>query len=262
MKRKSAIIVTSLFVLSIGLQIGGIIQNEKEKTALKNDLAFQYELYTTEQSDHEGTLSALQEAEKQIDKLHTSLEIALTETALIQTILNTKMETWTVDEILMARSQLASLPYGSPFKGGHFVTAPFGSRELTGTYWKKGHPGIDIYPLSGNEREPVLSVMDGRVVTWGRNDRVYGNYLLIESLDGSKQIFFAHLSAIGVILPNGSADLAEGMEFTAGTQLARMGATGQVTGTHLHMEYRLQEIDGSYRVLNATAITDFIGEIK
>lgn len=223
-------------------------QSYRESIARENDLAL---------------LSDIKDME--IEKLNNALDTALKDNMVIQTLLNKDMEEWTPEGILAMRDKLASLPYGSWFESGHIVTAPFGSRQLTGTYWKSDHPGVDIFPKSYVINERILSAIDGKVVTWGRNDRVYGNYLIIESLDGQYQIKLAHLSAIGIVAGD-KVDLKEGMTFKAGQQIARMGNTGLTTGNdneghHLHLEYYIHESEG-WRLLNASAILDYIGKPK
>ena len=203
---------------------------------------------------------AIREKEAKITSLNLTLETTFKDYQVIQTLLNKGMEDWTGEEVLAMRDQLDLLPYGSWFESGHYVTAPWGSTLLSGTHWgASGHRGVDIKPLSGNPYEIVRSTVSGRVITWGRNDKLFGNYLVIESSDGMFQMKLAHLSSIAVFTPQGEYDLYEGMEFEAGTRIARMGNTGHTTGPHLHIEYYIREDDG-WRLLNASAILDYIGE--
>ena len=196
----------------------------------------------------------------EVDRLNLALATAFKDNQVIQTLLNQDMTEWTHESVLGMRDKLASLPYGSWFESGHYVTGAFGSTTLSGTYWgKNGHKGVDIKPNSGNNDEIVRSAIAGRVITWGRNDRLFGNYIVIESLDGQFQIKLAHLSSIAIFTKDGNYDLHEGMEFSAGTRLARMGNTGNSTGHHLHIEYFMLE-SNTWRLLNASAILDYIGE--
>lgn len=200
--------------------------------------------------------------ELEIEKLQTTLDTTFKDYTVIQTLLNKNISEWTVDSVLGMRDKLASLPYGSWFEGEYVVTAPWGSTLLIGSHWgSKGHLGVDIKPTTGNPREPIISPISGRVVTWGRNDRLFGNYLVIESLDGQFQIKLAHLSSIAIYKRDGTVDLYEGMEFTQGTRLATMGDTGNTTGPHLHLEYYINEV-GGWRLLNASAILEYMGTAK
>lgn len=197
---------------------------------------------------------------KEIDRLNLTLDTTFKDYRVIQTLLNKNMEEWSINEVLAMRGKLNRLPYGSWFDGGHYVTAPWGSTLLSGTHWgSSGHKGVDIKPLTGDNYEPILSVVDGHVVTWGRNDRLFGNYLVIESSDGQFQMKLAHLSSIAIFKKDGSYDLYEGMEFSAGDRIARMGNTGNTTGPHLHIEYYMRDGD-DWRLLNASAILEYIGE--
>ncbi len=120
----------------------------------------------------------LEKKDKEIENLKTMLEenkeafqIAMTENRLVSTLANKDMNKWTVQDVLTARKKFSLIPYGSPFAGGHIITAEFGSHMLDKGYWgSDGHNGVDLIPKSGNSREPVLAVIDGRVVTWGRDD--------------------------------------------------------------------------------------------
>jgi murein DD-endopeptidase MepM/ murein hydrolase activator NlpD len=202
----------------------------------------------------------LQMRDMEITNLNLALETAFKDNQVIQTLLNQDMVDWTPESVLGMRDKLASLPYGSWFESGHYVTGAFGSKTLSGTYWgKSGHKGVDIKPLNNNPYETIQSAISGRVVTWGRNDKLFGNYLVIESLDGQFQIKLAHLSSIAIFTPEGTYDLYEGMKFEAGDRIARMGNTGNSTGSHLHIEYFMLEND-TWRLLNASAILDYIGE--
>lgn len=207
--------------------------------------------------DHDLTISA---KNAEIARLNLALDTAFRDSRVLKTLLNEDMKNWTSESVLGMRDILTSLPYGSWFEKGHYVTGAFGSMALAGTRWgKDGHKGVDIKPLTGNNYEIILSAIDGKVVNWGRNDRLFGNYLVIESLDGKFQIKLAHLSSIAIFSVDGKYDLYEGMEFTAGTRIARMGNTGNSTGHHLHIEYYIQE-EGNWRLLNASAILEYIGE--
>ena len=256
-----------IFILSILLIISSSILIDRQvKYELEVISNSELNLLYNDEVNKVNNLTLLVDVKNiEISNLNNAIETALTDNLVIQTLLNKDMEEWTPEGILRMRDELASLPYGSPFAGGHIVTAPWGSTELTGTYWKNAHPGVDIYPKSGNNNEPVLSPIDGKVVTWGRNDRVYGNYLVIESLDGKYQLTFAHLSAIAIV-EGRKVDLFEGMTFKAGQQIARMGKTGMATGYHLHIEYRIYELQENleyeWRLLNASAILDYIGTSK
>jgi peptidoglycan hydrolase-like protein with peptidoglycan-binding domain len=101
------------------------------------------------------------------------------------------------------------------------VGSPFGPR---GTGF---HPGIDLPAPTGT---PVTAAAAGRVVFAGFNGGGYGK--LVEVAHGTGVVsMYAHLSAITVRL---------GESVATGTRVGRVGATGEVTGPHLHFEVRVR----------------------
>ena len=111
--------------------------------------------------------------------------------------------------------------FGYPVTNHHIGTA-YG---VSGRYWSSGHhTGVDFPVSSGT---PVYSIGDGQVVDTGYN-RAYGNY--VEIYHGNNiYSFYAHASSVIV---------SSGQYVTKGQQIMRSGATGNVTGPHLHFEIR------------------------
>ncbi|MEU5739532.1 transglycosylase family protein [Streptomyces tendae] len=94
-----------------------------------------------------------------------------------------------------------------------------------GSSWSKGyHTGVDFPVPTGTS---VKSVAAGRVVSagWGGS---YGYQVVVRHADG-RYSQYAHLSAISV---------KNGQSVGIGQRLGRSGATGNVTGPHLHFEVR------------------------
>lgn len=116
-------------------------------------------------------------------------------------------------------------------------TAPVSSYVFTGYYgqpgsWSKGyHTGQDFAVPSGTA---VRAVGPGRVVTAGYG-RSYGYEVVIRHPDG-RYTQYAHLSRI---------DVSPGQSVSGGQRIARSGATGRVTGPHLHFEVRTTPYFGS-----------------
>ncbi|MEU5217027.1 M23 family metallopeptidase [Streptomyces sp. NPDC020807] len=116
-------------------------------------------------------------------------------------------------------------------------TAPVSSYVFTGYYgqpgsWSKGyHTGQDFAVPSGTT---VRSVGPGRVVSTGYN-RSYGYEVVVRHTDG-RYSQYAHLSRI---------DVSAGQSVSAGQRIALSGATGRVTGPHLHFEVRTTPHFGS-----------------
>ncbi|MEU9045394.1 MULTISPECIES: LysM peptidoglycan-binding domain-containing M23 family metallopeptidase [unclassified Kitasatospora] len=96
---------------------------------------------------------------------------------------------------------------------------------VAGSMWASGHhTGQDFVASTGT---PLRAVANGVVVKAG-NGGAYGNEVEIKLADGH-YAQYAHLSVIGVKI---------GQTVTVGQQLGLSGATGNVTGPHLHFEIR------------------------
>ncbi|MFF4757594.1 M23 family metallopeptidase [Streptomyces sp. NPDC001292] len=101
-----------------------------------------------------------------------------------------------------------------------------------GSLWSSGtHTGIDFHAASGT---PVHAVGIGTVVDagWGG---AYGNQVVIRMADGM-YTQYGHLSSLGVSV---------GQQVVPGQQIGLSGATGNVTGPHLHFEARTSPDYGS-----------------
>ncbi|MEU7057330.1 transglycosylase family protein [Streptomyces sp. NPDC046197] len=106
------------------------------------------------------------------------------------------------------------------------VSGPVGTPyHAVGAHWSKGyHTGVDFEVPTGTS---VQAVEAGRVVDagWGG---AYGYQVVIRHADGH-YTQYGHLSAISV---------RAGQTVAAGRRIGRSGATGNVTGPHLHFEVR------------------------
>ncbi|MFF5315098.1 M23 family metallopeptidase [Streptomyces massasporeus] len=118
--------------------------------------------------------------------------------------------------------------YVAPISGSYVSTSYKASSGL----WSSGsHTGVDFHAASGTS---VHAVGAGTVVEagWGGS---YGNQVVIKMNDGT-YTQYGHLSSIGVSV---------GQQVTPGQQIALSGATGNVTGAHLHFEARTSPEYGS-----------------
>lgn len=108
--------------------------------------------------------------------------------------------------------------------------APIDSYGITSTFgevsslWSSMHTGIDLNAVTGT---PVTAVGPG-TVTFAGYDGSYGNKIVVRHQDGTES-WYAHLSVIQVSV---------GSEVTNETVIGLVGATGNVTGDHLHLEIR------------------------
>ncbi|MGW0625341.1 M23 family metallopeptidase [Streptomyces sp. NPDC002758] len=101
-----------------------------------------------------------------------------------------------------------------------------------GSLWSSGaHTGIDFHASSGTT---VHAVGSGTVVSTGWGG-AYGNQIVIRMADGM-YTQYGHLSSIGVSV---------GQTVVPGQQIGLSGATGNVTGPHLHFEARTTPEYGS-----------------
>jgi murein DD-endopeptidase MepM/ murein hydrolase activator NlpD len=106
----------------------------------------------------------------------------------------------------------------------------FGYRRFFNDQPRSPHKGMDI---SGGSGQTIVAPRAGTVAATG-NYFFNGNTVLVDHGQGFITMY-CHLSEIGV---------AEGQQVVTGDTLGAVGATGRVTGPHLHF--------GTY--LNATAV--------
>ncbi|MEW1641243.1 MULTISPECIES: M23 family metallopeptidase [unclassified Streptomyces] len=112
---------------------------------------------------------------------------------------------------------------------GSYVSTGY---KTGGSLWSSGaHTGVDFHASTGTS---VHAVGSGTVVEagWGGS---YGNQVVIKMADGMYTMY-GHLSSIGVSV---------GQSVTPGQQIGLSGATGNVTGPHLHFEARTTAEYGS-----------------
>ena len=113
------------------------------------------------------------------------------------------------------------------------ITSPYGYRiDPFGSGRKEYHSGIDFV----GEDKQIIAVSDGivavstmlnkatdKTLTWQ-----WGNYVRIDTYDGKRE-YYCHLQ---------SRNVKAGQKVKAGDVIGIEGATGNVTGRHLHFEVR------------------------
>ncbi|MFJ1978352.1 M23 family metallopeptidase [Streptomyces albogriseolus] len=100
------------------------------------------------------------------------------------------------------------------------ITSTFGQ---AGAYWSSGyHTGLDFAAPTGTL---IKAVHTGTITSAGW-DGSYG-YKTVLTLDDGTEVWYAHQSSINVSV---------GQKVNTGDVIGRVGATGNVTGAHLHLE--------------------------
>jgi murein DD-endopeptidase MepM/ murein hydrolase activator NlpD len=104
---------------------------------------------------------------------------------------------------------------------GHYaITATFGQYGL----WANYHTGLDF---NGETGDPIMAIANGTVTSTGY-DGAYGNKTVV-TLDDGTEIWVCHQTSIYVSV---------GDRVNGGEVIGTVGATGNVTGSHLHLEVR------------------------
>ncbi|MFI5747934.1 M23 family metallopeptidase [Streptomyces sp. NPDC051644] len=138
-----------------------------------------------------------------------------------------KASTVTESKTSAPADQGNSSGYTHPVPGNHTT-----GYRASGSNWSSGsHTGIDFPVFTGTS---VKAITSGTVVTagWGG---AYGNQVVIKHADGHYSQY-GHLSSISV---------SAGQSVSTGQQIGLSGATGNVTGPHLHFEVRTGPAYGS-----------------
>ncbi|XUZ91727.1 M23 family metallopeptidase [Streptomyces sp. HD1123-B1] len=116
------------------------------------------------------------------------------------------------------RAKLAAA-YALPV-ASYTLTAGFGQ---AGDMWSADHTGQDFAAPTGT---PVKAVHGGTITQAGWAGS-YG-YRIVLKLDDGTEVWYCHLSSM--VVTSGKV--------TTGDVIGRVGATGNVTGPHLHLEVR------------------------
>lgn len=123
------------------------------------------------------------------------------------------------ENITVAQKIINNYSIIKPAEG--FISSEFGTREEEGDIVTSYHNGIDIGVVTGTD---VKSATDGEVI-WRAESSSYGNYIKIKN--GDLVTLYAHCSEL-------LANVGDSVK--QGDIIAKSGATGNVTGPHLHFE--------------------------
>ena len=119
----------------------------------------------------------------------------------------------------------------SPVHSDAILTAVFGE---TGPSWARFHTGTDFAPYGSTPANPNLySVCSGTVYS-KTYDGTLGNQIIIQDSQTGNYWRYCHMQS--------ASPLNVGDIVNTNTLVGIMGATGNVTGIHLHLEYATSPI--------------------
>ena len=130
-----------------------------------------------------------------------------------------------MDELNLLRIAAEQAPFATPVKRAFRFTSGYGFRRDPKTGGRRMHNGVDFAASLGT---PLYATADG-VITHAGWQSGYGRLVKIQHQFGI-ETRYAHLSRIGVKV---------GQRVSRGDRIGDMGASGRVTGVHLHYEVRV-----------------------
>jgi hypothetical protein len=118
-------------------------------------------------------------------------------------------------------------PYAVPISSG------FGNRAAPCRGCSTSHTGVDFAPGAG---AAIFAVADGVVLEHMESGTSWGNYVVIQHKIDGQTVYsgYAHMQSA-------SSPLAVGDEIKVGDFVGLVGATGQVSGAHLHFTISVDE---------------------
>ena len=130
-----------------------------------------------------------------------------------------------MDMLNLYRIAAQKAPFATPVKSGYRFTSPYGYRRDPKTGGRRMHAGVDF---AGPVGTPLYATADGVVVHAGWQSG-YGRLVKIQHEFGI-ETRYGHMSRITVNV---------GQRVSRGDRIGDMGASGRVTGPHLHYEVRV-----------------------
>lgn len=130
-----------------------------------------------------------------------------------------------MDRLNLYRIAAQKAPFATPVKNAFRFTSEFGFRRDPKTGGRRMHNGVDFAAGNGT---PLYSTADG-VVTHAGWASGYGRLVKLQHEFGV-ETRYAHMSKMRVKV---------GQRVSRGDHIGDMGASGRVTGVHLHYEVRI-----------------------
>lgn len=233
---------------------GSKTELEEKKTTLDSqmdtmnakydDLESSKNAQETKKKDVTGKYQEVQGIIKDLDKESDAYKAAIKRQKAEREALEAEIDEY----IRQHGSSQGDVPDESYENDGDMMWPVKGKTRLTATYpaYSDGSPhwGIDIVKADGNTRgEPFYAAQGGEVII-AKNDgnwnSGFGNYCVIDHGDGT-QTLYAHSDNILV---------GVGQVVKKGQKIGIIGATGNVTGPHLHFEVRVKKADGTVSRVN------------
>ena len=192
------------------------------KTAQKEKTSYVKEL-TQEEANLEKQLSELKSYESSISSKIKSMQAAYDAEIAAAAAKKKASSSSSSSSSSGSSSNHAASSYGFGWPVSNPVIGT--GYGVSGRYWSSGyHTGLDFRASTGTA---VYSIGDGQAFDTGYSS-AYGNY--VEIYHGNNiYSFYAHGSRVQV---------STGQRVTKGQQVMLSGATGNVTGPHLHFEIR------------------------
>ncbi len=181
-------------------------------------------VYQKSSSHYEGTSVTKTEGKNGLSSL--TYEIVYSgSTQIAKTLVEEKVVSNSQSKVVLVgtkKSTASTGVYGYPLKS-MYVTSSYGGRTLNGKY--DFHYGVDLRASTGTS----VYASDGGKIIYAGTLGTYGKLVKIEH-DNGDVTYYAHLSSISVKV---------GDRVYKGQVIAKSGATGNVTGPHLHFELRI-----------------------
>ena len=199
-------------------------QHKKKLEELNASLKSQEASAKAKQDEMEAEQDVINKKKKEVDKDNKELEKMIDEFQAEADAL--------VKEIQGLQSTGTKYTGGKmtwPAPGYSRITSEYGNRIHPVLKTKKFHAGMDIGVPSGNK---IVAAAGGTVIKAAYSGS-YGNMVMIDH-GGGIVTLYAHNTKLLV---------KKGDKVSAGQQIAVSGATGRVTGPHLHFEVR---VNGNY----------------
>ena len=213
-------------ILSYDINIQNLYDKAKEyinsivsKNQEKNNEESNKELQETENSETQEKINQTENENSNIEANTTTSETNNTENIGGEEVAKTDENLSEMEKD--ARSIIATKSLIVPLKG--VITSRYGPRNPTDPKVPKYHTGIDIAVNTGTV---FIASMEG-IVEEVSSQGDYGNHVKITN--GDVMTLYAHCSKIYV---------SQGDTIKQGQEIGETGATGNVTGPHLHFEIR------------------------